>query len=343
MAKEEIKISLPGDQTVSKGLSFTKKDFEELVESSMNLIKQAKKNRWPKEDVVSLYGIFYSSMAGLIRSGALVSRDTGIDGFPELHIIAKDKEYRCRESVIYGVLGNEADDLLAPYEDTFASYVANRPFDKQIKSAPTEIQEADIAAAEPPLEAKKKGSRKEAAKSPEKAAENFAQQKKQMEAAHQKEILELKDELKKSQDRVRYFETQAKGKKGQVPSDEVTAQLAKANETISGLTKQIEEKEAECAKLTEAFRTVSDDLDQEREKEKEASAKHADEIREISERYEEMKQKAETPLLSEKSIYNELLPDLIHSIDTSKTDTAIRAVLMVLSLAGIFVSFLFLV
>lgn len=109
---------------IVKGTSFTKKDYEYLVQSSMNLIKESKKLNIEKSVVASLYGVFYSAVAGMIRSGALCSREDGIDGFPELHIMIGEARYHCREFAIQAILGNDAVEIISPYEDLCKSYIA---------------------------------------------------------------------------------------------------------------------------------------------------------------------------------------------------------------------------
>mgnify|MGYP004510217091 CR=1 FL=1 len=111
------------EQPVSKGLSYSKKDYEDIVTTTKELIDECKKNGESADTIKDLYGMYYGSIAGLLRAGALCRRQTSIDGFPEIVTLAHAKEYICREDALYSILGSETKDIIHPYEDTFLSYV----------------------------------------------------------------------------------------------------------------------------------------------------------------------------------------------------------------------------
>lgn len=121
MAKE-LNVTVE-TQEVIKGLAFTKKDYEYLAANAMESIKLAKRSQAKPEELSSLYGIFYSSMAGLVRSGALCSLEDGIDGFPELHVLIGENKYHCKEYAIQAILGDEASEIISPYENKCGSYI----------------------------------------------------------------------------------------------------------------------------------------------------------------------------------------------------------------------------
>ena len=122
---------------IEKGLNYTTSLYEQIADTALQHIK----NMQNEEDkvVVSEYGIYYNAIAGLLRSGVLCSRVTGTDGMPEIRVVSGSKVHQCRESILRMILGDEADYIISPYEDTFESYV-NLTFPK--------INNPDVEAAE---------------------------------------------------------------------------------------------------------------------------------------------------------------------------------------------------
>lgn len=110
--------------TVDKDLFYTKDQYTKILQNSLSLINSCKD---PK-DCQHLYGIYYNAFAGLVRSGALVSRITGVDGTPDLNIQIGDDNYHCPESVIVALFGKEAEYLIHPWKDEFSSYFDGNPF-----------------------------------------------------------------------------------------------------------------------------------------------------------------------------------------------------------------------
>lgn len=108
---------------VSKGLAYTKKDYEDIVVDTKKLIDMYEQQDTQDEKLRDLYGIYYAGVAGLLRSGAICRRITGRDGFPEIAVMAHAVEYYCPEVALREILKESADDIVHPYEDTFMSYV----------------------------------------------------------------------------------------------------------------------------------------------------------------------------------------------------------------------------
>lgn len=115
---------------VDKGLTFTKKDYEDLVVTSWDLIHAPEFSSRALSDIQYLYGIFYNAFVGLLRAGALCSRNTGKDGMPRITVPIGTESYTCRESILRGILGKEADEIIQPYENTFSSYAASTGIEK---------------------------------------------------------------------------------------------------------------------------------------------------------------------------------------------------------------------
>lgn len=113
-------------KVVEKGLIYTKKNYEDILERTWSFMQSKDFNTESRHDIQYIYGIYYDAFAGLLRSGALCSRRTGKDGMPELVVPVGIQEYRCRESIIRALLGEESDDIIEPYENRFSSYAGGR-------------------------------------------------------------------------------------------------------------------------------------------------------------------------------------------------------------------------
>lgn len=338
MAKDDTQIVLPDQSAlVSKGLFFTRKDYEWSVKTSMDLIRQAKKNRWSKEDVMALYGIFYASIAGLIRAGALMSRGNGVDGFPEIQVIAGDKQYRCRESVLYGILEEETELLLNPYEDTFASYIPAHPF--RLSPVSSTFEDSFEPSREIP-DIKKKA---ETAKQEEKALqEEYAQRERRLVASHKKEIIRLKEEEKKLNGKIQYLESQVKNIKdadGLKPLLEQSEQRRiELEHEIKDITASQAQLSAETDLLKQALSEKENELHQAQMTDDIDSQKEIIRLKEECDRLKREQEQMDTG-----AYYSELLPDLIKDIHSSRYDTAVRILLLLMSASGVVLSLMFLV
>ena len=80
---------------VVKDLAYTKAMYEPMLEEASRMLDSVEDNT-PADDIAALYSIYYESMAGLIRSGVLCSRASGKDGFPEIRIVSGNNTYSCR-------------------------------------------------------------------------------------------------------------------------------------------------------------------------------------------------------------------------------------------------------
>lgn len=101
---------------VDKELAFSKQDYAALVKKSYDLLHSNEVTE--KSSLISLNGIYYTAFAGLLRSGVLCSRSSGIDGMPVITVNLGNRDYSVRESVLKTILGVEADYIIKPWEDT---------------------------------------------------------------------------------------------------------------------------------------------------------------------------------------------------------------------------------
>lgn len=106
---------------IEKGLNYTTPIYKQIADTALQHIRNMQNE--DDKTVVTEYGIYYNAIAGLIRSGVLCSRVTGTDGMPEIRVVVGSQIYQCRESILRMILGDEADYLISPYEDTFESYI----------------------------------------------------------------------------------------------------------------------------------------------------------------------------------------------------------------------------
>lgn len=118
---------------VDKNLSFTKDEYLSIIRSVTPEIMKTRKmaakgDKAAVSELRSLYGIYYTSFAGMIRSGMLCRRITDYDGFPKITIMIGDSEkYDISESSLIGIFGKESEYLIHPYSDDSDSYIKD-PF-----------------------------------------------------------------------------------------------------------------------------------------------------------------------------------------------------------------------
>lgn len=110
-------------RVIEKGLLYTKEDYEDMVIDLWNRMHEPGFKTLDRFDIQYVYGMYYNAFVGLLRSGVWCSRRTGTDGLPELTIPIGAELYPCRESIVAAILGEEAPEIIVPYDDTFSSYM----------------------------------------------------------------------------------------------------------------------------------------------------------------------------------------------------------------------------
>ena len=206
-----------------KGLAFTKQDFETLVTESSQLLQDAGKNHWSRDDKITLNGIYYASLAGLIRSGTLLRRDTGIDGFPEISMIIGDREFTCRENALYGILEDDAPQLITPYEDTFRSYVTDTNYSIQTAAKNLEAQRnfIELELDNNSRRRKKMGRDTQILQ----LQERYQAQAAILEETHKQEVIRLKEDLETANTRIRNLEAAIPAEKYDTDTANIVSQL----------------------------------------------------------------------------------------------------------------------
>lgn len=288
-----------------KSTSFSKKSYEWLVEQSKELIRISKKNKWDKKVVANIYGFFYASMVGVIRSGALCSREAGIDGFPEIHTIIHDVDYYCRENVLYAILGLEADEIIHPYEDTCLSYAMNPVMQNMEKSSINQNNEDS----ENGNEKKKKYSKDEMDEA-QKEIENLKNQLIVSKVKNQKELAILKTELKAVKESKTFLEDQFKNNASEDRFASLQNKLIEATNEVTDVKLSAEKLKQEKAEKEQDILDLEKMLQTEREKKKEEPAEY-------------------------EYYYREILPKLSIALGTHGIGLTVKFILSLVSLCGI--------
>lgn len=291
-------------QEIAKGLNYTKQFYEEIADSAKELLGEMQNEN--AQTVVDQYGIYYNAIAGLIRSGVLCSRVTGTDGFPEIRAVIGSKTYQCREDVLRTILGEEADYIISPYEDTFQSYV---PLKFNIP-----------ASSDDTVDDSKSGK-----------ADNGNVRKLKQE--HKAEIGKIKKEY---EDQLKTLKQQLKDAKSR---DNTVIQHESHVETVTvtdpDLEKKIAELEKNNQKLTEENQKLTD-----------SKAAYESKVAQIKTQLQaktaELEEKDKYHYdPNYDHYYNEELPQIINSLEFAHTDLVWKVIMSVMCLAGMGVSALF--
>lgn len=298
-------IIIENSSNTAKSTSFSKKDYEWLVENSMELIRASRKNKWDKKTIADIHGFFYASMAGVIRSGALCSRETGNDGFPEIHTIIQDTDYHCRENVLYAILGKEAEDVIHPYEDSFSSYALNPNMQNVGRSAILfENEEKETS------DGKKKRYSKDEMEEAKKEIESLKNQMILNEAKSQKDLVAVKTELKAVRESKEFLENQFKNNNSEDRFSDLQNKLIQATNEVADAKIAIEKVKQEKAEKEQGIMELEKRLQEEKEKKKEEPAEY-------------------------EYYYREILPKLATSLGTHGTGLLAKFILSLVSLCGI--------
>lgn len=274
MQQESIVIENSLDTV--KSTAFSKKDYEWLVENTMDMIRVSRKNKWDKAVIADIHGIFYSSIAGMIRSGALCYRDTANDGFPEIHTIIQDTDYHCRENVLYAILGKDADEIIHPYEDNFSSYVQN-PNLQNIGQSEMLFETND----KEELGEKKKKYSKDEMDAAKKEIESLKNQIVLNEAKSQKELVAVKTELKAVKESKSFLEDQFRNNSGEDKFMKLQNKLVETTNELADSKISIEKIKQEKNDIEQSVFDLERQLKAEKEKKKEEPAEYEYYYREV--------------------------------------------------------------
>ena len=290
IAEPEINISV-----TPKELTYTKSTYEKLVEEIKNeLDNTTLKGKAYQE----LFGMYYCAVIGLIRSGALCTRISGRDGFPEIRVFVGSKYYKCREDVIYSIIGaEEAKDIITPYEDSADSYI------KKIAVKEDEVIEK--------IDATNSVTDNASVKALKKEIDSLKKEKKASEEAAQSKYNELNARYQKALDANK-----------EIP---VVASQEDA-EAIAKFQTQAEELRVELEEWRKRSQEAEDAVEELRNKATKLQNK-------LDEKEEEAKKYVYDPNYDH--YYNDELPVILENLEFSHTGAIIRAVIMSGCFAGL--------
>ncbi len=285
----------PEINIVKKGLTFTKSAYESLVADLWYEVEHSKVKGSAYHE---LYGMYYCAVIGLIRAGALCTRVTGKDGFPEIRVEAGSRYYKCREDVIYSLIGaEEANDLITPYSDTADSYVKN------LEVKPVVVKEEVVETRSTSGGSSDKTLRKE--------LEALRKEKKAVETAAQAKYDELNARYQKALEANKDIPV--------VASAEDAEAVAKYQAEAELLRVELDDWRKRC---TEAENKATE------------SSKKAQKLQnKLNEKEEEAKKYVYDPNYDH--YYNDELPVILENLEFNHTGTVIRTITMVACFAGI--------
>ncbi len=286
---------------VDKELAFSKQDYAALVKRAFDLLQSDEAK--DKRTLISLNGLYYTSFAGLLRSGVLCSRNAGEDGMPVITVNLGNRNYSVREYVLKSILGAEAEYIIKPWEDTCdnESIFSGCSKDDAISSGHSSSSDAAIK------------------------VEN--EQLKKVNAEQQSSI----DKLTKDIEKLKLDNYNMNVKKTLDASDDsgdssYKAEIAKLNKAHQ---KEIEDLKISAGKRINALKKQLTEEEKEHRKYKEqASAELADSKKYVYDpNYDHY--------------YSDVLPKLVDSIEFANTDIIIRELCLGISVVSILFSLAF--
>lgn len=342
--EEETELIRP--EVVYKNIVSTKQTYEDITTSALSEIKSAKKNHESEETIANLYGIFYNGIIGMIRSGDLCYRKTGIDGFPEIHVVLGDNVFRVNEMVLYHLIGSNASEIIKPCEDTFSSYVdatnINYSF-PSIAVKPSAALVPNVIPQQDPQDKQDKQDKKKffAVKKKDQADLDDKEIEK-IKADYESEIADLKKQIeiiKKDRDEIT---AKASSSSDVNLTGEIQRKLDQAEKSLLDLEK---EKNAIADKYSKATSELSKLNDEIKERDSaisnfEGTRKEAEKLKKEIEEIEADKMKYEYDPNYD-HYYSDELPGIVESLEFTHTNGIFRTFAIVGCCIGIVISCLF--
>ncbi len=321
---------------VSKGLSYTKKDYEDIVVDTKKLIDLYEKQGSKDANLCDLYGIYYAGVAGLLRSGAICRRITGHDGFPEIAVMAHAVEYYCPEIALREILKGSADDIIHPYEDTFLSYVDplsySGPSASDTEETPKNendmVSRAEMNKQISDAQRKYKDSVDKLKRDYEKklkdmfANVNFSKADSAEAAALRKEIEDQKAKYSALAEQIDAADEKAQKYKALYESKNSIKdnQLAESQQREKELKKKLLQVQNQADRSNNAYRDLQKEVNQEKENRRHFT---------YNPNYDQY--------------YSDMLPKIIDSLEYSHSDYVLKVVCALLCCGGILMSLLFII
>lgn len=361
--EKNLEILQRGEK-IDKELFFTKESYENLVTGTWPLVNKMRKNlvqfhsSMPTdlpvdtpsvadtsvntENVFSsiLYGLYYYSFTGLVRSGPLCERVMGKNGFPEISVFVGENCYFMQESILNTLFGNVAESIISPWKDAWHgsqySYVEDITEGNAVgpSGAGSDIKVLQKKYNDDILSLKKQNAENIKRKEEEKQTALKAQKEK-----YDAEISNLKLHAGSSGD-IDAMAAIESAKAAEIKLKTMTLQHQKEMQTL---------KSTYQAKVDSMYEQYKASLN----KKNQNISNLQFSLREKTSGYDEYRQKAEK---AEKELeehkkyvydpnydhyYSDVLPKLVNAIEFTHTDIIIRMALIALSMAGIVLSFVY--
>lgn len=326
--EQQDPIVLPSrGETVDRGLVATKGPYTSLLVQSFNAIIKARNTERDRMALSGLYGIYYCSFAGLLRSGVLCTRESGADGFPEIVVLINDKPYRCRESVLNAILGNEAEYVIHPWKDQSFVYA-----DILRPNSMPDISIFDSVSAEGSSKNEEKSKKEN-----EKLKKETEKLKKEIEKLKSSHVLEIKKIQEKADANIQRAEERANNAETAVAN--LKDKIAEGQE--NGVSAE------QLRMIAAQHQQELSDAELRHRRELEDSKKDAESARRDFELY---KKRTEAELQESRKFvydpnydhyYSDILPKLVDSIEFSHTNLMIRGLCIGISFIGILLSCVF--
>ncbi len=314
---KELEISDP----VVKELDFTKAAYEKLVVDIKEELDNTKKKSGTAYQ--ELNGMYYCAIIGLIRAGALCSRTSGKDGFPEIRVFIGSKYYKCREDVIYSIIGaEEADELITPFEDDTDNYTKSLSHISSAKTVAPAAANVTVYTETTPLSKKESKSQETALR---KELENLKKEKKEAEEKAASKYNELNSRYQKAVEASKNLPVVSSAEDAEI-INEFKEKLAKSDNVVESLKAELIEWKSKYDEVNRECRKANESA--------EDAEKRAGRLqRKLDEKEEEAKKYVYDPNYDH--YYSDELPVIIESLEFNHTGSMVRIGAVVACFVGI--------
>lgn len=379
--KDPIQVATPMTEPgnnfvpVAKDLAYTKPMYEELLASASGMLEGDGLDGMPPDDRAAVYSIYYEAIAGFLRAGTLCSRVTSVDGLPEIRVVSGNRTYSCKEDVLIRIFGNNvAEEIIKPYEDLFNPYISFKPYapipEKDVgdvseleKQESLQIRQLknshrkELSALRKKHEAELKARTEQDKKKDDRMDElkheaKILRQEKEELLIKIEELTgnteKLGEELDKSREEIRKAAADAEAN---IPAaipldidpipDDNSEQLHELEEKLKNTEQELKFANDRISELEDENGTLNREAEKERAEYNESASKYKKEIARQKKEIDEHNKYVYDPNYDH--YYSDELPQILDSIDFTRTDIGIRAAAVAMCVGGIIISLLFII
>ena len=226
--------------------------YTDIAINAYHAIQESITSDYVKEDITTLYGIYYSALVSLIRIGIPCERIAGVDGLPLLKLKINGTDYTCPEQAACGIGGPELDRYLQLGKDSFCSYLT-------LPQGSTTLSDSDAQQFE----------------LCKKELEQLRNQILTKDSATQRELIATQAELKAIRESKDFLEKQYVGSSTKDMYSEIQQKLLQATEELSEFKLLYEKLKQQKEATEQEIRRLEQSLQEEIEKKKEEPAEYA--------------------------------------------------------------------